>query len=46
MTSRYALALIAVLITVPSVASRTICQDGPACPDDVCDAVTTVRRNP
>ena len=51
MTSRYTLALIAVLITAPSVAASedtigTRCAGGSNCPDVVCDNVLTVRRNP
>ena len=51
MTSRYTLALIAVLITAPSVAASediigTHCAGGSNCPDVVCDNVLTVRRNP
>lgn len=50
MTSRYALALIAVLITAPSVASSTTgnrgCTDGPSCPPEQCNDIFTVRRNP
>lgn len=51
MTSRYTLALIAVLITAPSVAASgntigTFCDDGFNCDDVVCDNVLTVRRNP
>jgi hypothetical protein len=49
MTSRYALALIAVLITAPSVASSTTnnrCTAGSSCPPERCNDIFTVRRIP